>query len=110
MDRLKEMLSAAVDCGVLSLCFGLLSVMIEPCDSFKQSFQKIASAVVVGVVVGWFITDWQASKPVHDSIVAASGYFGQTILFGSGRLLKLFFADPFSFVKKLRGKDESKDN
>lgn len=101
MDKIKDVIT---DYGLWGLFVGVITMLIKPFISIKQSLRDMLITFVVSMLCGLLVEYMNIPTPVKYGISGVCGLFGVRLYMIADALLKSAQHDPLHFFDVIRGK------
>ena len=101
MEKLKVIME---DYGVWGIFLGVITILIKPFISIRQSLRDMLITFIVSMLSGLLVEYMDMPVPVKYGISGVCGLFGVRLYMIADSMLKSAQTDPFRFFDIIKGK------
>ncbi len=102
MDKIKNIIS---DYSLWGIFIGLITILIKPFISIKQSIRDILITFIVSMLAGLLAEYIDIPQPVKYGISGVCGLFAVRLYMIFDEILKTAQKDPLKFIFNLKNKE-----
>lgn len=102
-DNTNKVLAAATSAGIIGLVTGIArGVVQQKHNGWTGFFRGLVASVLVAVLMGWTLADLDVSPTKQAVIIGVCAYLADDVLLGLQEVARLFGADPFGTLQRIR--------